>query len=149
MKPFSFKTSVLVLCLIATIMIGSSLFSFSELRGAVTATQADQVFFENLHSHSSYSDGLGTPDEAYEHARDAQNAKLDFMALTGHNHAEALSPDGVGIATQPALFKGSDPDSLISTARRLTEDGRFVALNGRSFRPSVPAIMQTCSRWVK
>jgi len=44
---------------------------------------ADKVFFGNLHSHTSYSDGSGTPSEAYAHARDV--AKLDFMAITEHN----------------------------------------------------------------
>lgn len=133
MKPFSFKTYFLLLCLIAAIVVGSSL-SFSSAAGvAVASSQIDQVFFGNLHSHTSYSDGSGTPDEAYLHARDAQNAKLDFMALTEHNHAEALGPDGIGIATNPALYKGSDANSLISTARRLTEDGRFVALYGQEF----------------
>lgn len=133
MKPFSFKTYFLYLCLIAAVMIGSGIFSLSDVRVAVAASQSDQVFFGNLHSHTSYSDGSGTPDEAYKHARDAQNAKLDFMALTEHNHAEALGPDGIGIATQPALYKGSDANSLISTARRLTEEGRFVALYGQEF----------------
>jgi len=133
MKPFSFKTYFLCLCLVAAVMVGSSILSFSEVRVAVAASLSDQVFFGNLHSHTSYSDGSGTPDEAYKHARDAQNAKLDFMALTEHNHAEALGPDGIGIATQPALYKGADANSLISTARRLTEDGRFVALYGQEF----------------
>lgn len=132
MKP-SFKTYFLLLCLLAAIMVGSSLAFSSNAGIAVAPAQSDQVFFGILHSHTSYSDGSGTPDEAYKHARDAQNAKLDFMALTEHNHAEALGPDGIGIATQPALYKGSDANSLISTARRLTEDGRFVALYGQEF----------------
>lgn len=133
MNPFSFKTYFLCLCLVAAVMLGSSLFSFSDAGIAVASAQSDQVFFGNLHSHTSYSDGSGTPEEAYKHARDAQNAKLDFMALTEHNHAEALGPDGRGIGTEPALYKGSGSESLISTARRMTEDGRFVALYGQEF----------------
>jgi len=55
------------------------------------------------------------------------------MALTEHNHAEALGSDNRGIATEPALYKGSGADSLISTARRMTQDGQFVALYGQEF----------------
>ena len=131
MKLFSFKTYSLCLCLLAAIMAGPG--GYLSSNAGIAPAQTDQVFFGNLHSHTSYSDGSGTPDEAYKHARDAQNAKLDFMALTEHNHAEALGPDGIGIATQPALYKGSDAASLISTAKRLTEDGRFVALYGQEF----------------
>jgi hypothetical protein len=92
---------------------------------ALTAP-AQQVFFGNLHSHTSYSDGSGTPDEAYTHARDV--AKLDFLAITEHNHKEAGK-----IATNPALYSGTDPASLISTAGRFNKDGRFVAIYGQEF----------------
>lgn len=91
----------------------------------------ERVFFGNLHSHTSYSDGSGTPQEAYTYARDT--AKIDFLALTEHNHAEALGNDGIGIATNPALYKGSSSNSLIQTARTMTQDGRFVALYGQEF----------------
>jgi hypothetical protein len=35
-------------------------------------------YFGLLHSHTSYSDGMGTPDEAYKYAKEAE---LDFFAL--------------------------------------------------------------------
>ena len=132
MKTSSLKTHFLCLSLVAAVMVGSGLPS-SDIGIAIASSQSDQVFFGILHSHTSYSDGSGTPEEAYEHARDAENAGLDFMALTEHNHAEALGPDNRGIATEPALYKGSGSDSLISTARRMTQDGRFVALYGQEF----------------
>ncbi|MCU0350686.1 MAG: CehA/McbA family metallohydrolase [Flavobacterium sp.] len=91
----------------------------------------EKVFFGNLHSHTSYSDGLGTPQEAYTYARNV--AKIDFLALTEHNHAEALGKDNIGIATNPSLYKGSQPSSLISTAKAMTVDGKFVALYGQEF----------------
>jgi hypothetical protein len=37
-----------------------------------------------IHSHTSYSDGKGTPDEAYAWARDM--GKADFFGLTDHSH---------------------------------------------------------------
>jgi hypothetical protein len=91
----------------------------------------ERVFFGNLHSHTSYSDGSGTPREAFEYAR--RTAGIHFLALTEHNHAEALGEDRIGIATNPALYKGAGSDSLISTARSLTVDGQFIALYGQEF----------------
>ena len=41
----------------------------------------DNVFFGNLHSHTSHSDGSSTPDKAYKHARDVG---LHFLAITEH-----------------------------------------------------------------
>jgi hypothetical protein len=39
-------------------------------------------FFGNLHSHTSYSDGSGTPPQAFAYARDV--AGIDFLAVTDH-----------------------------------------------------------------
>lgn len=52
-----------------------------------TSAQEPQVFFGNLHSHTSFSDGSATPEVAYTHARDV--AGLDFLAITEHNHRRA------------------------------------------------------------
>jgi len=41
------------------------------------------LYFGDLHSHTSYSDGEGTPDEAYEAAH---GAGADFLALTDHGY---------------------------------------------------------------
>ncbi len=97
--------------------------------------QNEQVFFGNLHSHTSYSDGVGTPDEAYQHARFV--AGLDFLAITEHNHAQAAGSDGISIATQKELYTGvmpngaPFPDGLIPIANSMTSDGNFVALYGQ------------------
>lgn len=40
------------------------------------------VYWGNLHSHTSYSDGEGTPAQAFAYARDV--AHLDFLAVTDH-----------------------------------------------------------------
>ena len=39
-----------------------------------------KVFFGNLHSHTSFSDGSGSPEDAFKHARDT--AEVDFLAIT-------------------------------------------------------------------
>jgi len=94
------------------------------------------VYFGNLHSHTSYSDGSGTPEQAYAHAR---RAGLDFLAITEHNHksAESGAPkerrDGLLIATRPELYKGPEASALIPTALRESVDGGFVALYGQEF----------------
>ncbi len=97
------------------------------LGAAWPAAQADvSVFFGNLHSHTALSDGSGTPAEAYAHARD--EAGLDFLAVTEHNHAQAGD-----IAGNHALYTGPGALSLIPTANRFTEEGRFIALYGQEF----------------
>lgn len=93
---------------------------------AVRATPV-RVFFGNLHSHTSYSDGSATPADAFRHARD--EAGLDFLAVTEHNHAGAPS----SIPGNPALYNGPQATSLKSAAGRFTEDGVFVALYGQEF----------------
>lgn len=45
-------------------------------------------YFGNLHGHTEYSDGAGTPAESYAWARDT--ADFDFFAVT--DHGEKLSP---------------------------------------------------------
>lgn len=99
--------------------------------GGPTLVAQEKVFFGNLHSHTSYSDGRGTPRQAYTHARNV--AKLDFLALTEHNHREAMGSDGIGIAENHELYKGNDANSLITTARDLTKNGEFIALYGQEF----------------
>lgn len=98
----------------------------SPLVSAQTARGFMNVYFGNLHAHTSLSDGVDGPEDAFEHARD--RAHLDFMALTEHNHAQAGK-----IATNSALYSGSGADSLISIANRITENGEFVALYGQEF----------------
>jgi hypothetical protein len=84
------------------------------------------VFFGNLHSHTALSDGRGTPEEAYEHARDT--AGLDFLALTEHNHKQAGD-----IAENTALYTGPGSLALIPTATRFIDNGAFIALYGQEF----------------
>ena len=43
------------------------------------------IYFGQLHSHTSYSDGAGTAQQAYEHASGVEN--LDFLAVTDHSNS--------------------------------------------------------------
>lgn len=49
-----------------------------------TGPQVHNLYNGQIHSHSNYSDGAGTPDEAYAYARDT--AKKRFFGLTDHAH---------------------------------------------------------------
>ncbi|UCF44137.1 MAG: CehA/McbA family metallohydrolase [Planctomycetota bacterium] len=104
----------------------------SGLLNSCSGSNHDRVFFGNLHSHTSYSDGTGTPEDAYRYAR--HTAHLDFLAITEHNHRRAENGagerrDGVLIATNHALYT----DRLIPAAAQWSEDGSFVALYGQEF----------------
>lgn len=113
---------------IAKFLLSASLFC-----AAAAQAQVENVRFGNLHSHSSYSDGLGEPAEAYEMACDAG---LDFFAVTEHNHAagdgKGERRDGLMIATQPELYKGSS-SSLVESADRLNRAGECVTIYGQEF----------------
>lgn len=99
------------------------------------AAQAQNVYFGTLHAHSSYSDGSGTPAEAYSTA--ARNG-MQFLMLSEHNH-NAAEPragdraDGIQIADKPHLYAGTGANSLRSMAANATVNGRFVALWGQEF----------------
>jgi hypothetical protein len=105
----------------------------------VTSTASQEqlhVYFGSLHSHTSYSDGSGTPEEAYRYAR--QQGHLDFMAITEHNHIHCedgagARRDGLMIAKDPDLYNGQQAFSLISAANHANEDGKFVAIYGQEF----------------
>jgi len=64
------------------------------------------VYYGHLHNHTSYSDGAGTPADAFKYAKN--KAKLDFFGISDHdsyldslkwsdtkNQADAYNQDGV------------------------------------------------------
>ncbi len=77
------------------------------------------LYFGDLHAHTSFSDGLGTPEEAYRQAR--ENG-ADFMATTDHNYV--MSPD--------------DWATTLVMADENTEDGVFIAIAG--FEHFIPGL---------
>ena len=97
--------------------------------GPEPAPPPDHVYFGNLHSHTGYSDGSGKPEKAYLYARDV--AKLDFLAITEHNHL--IGGAKATPAQRAALYSGPGEEALVPVARRLTQDGKFVAIYGQEF----------------
>ncbi len=73
-----------------------------------------QIYFGDLHSHSGYSDGQGTPEDAFATAR--ANG-LHFFGLTDH-----------GIMLTPAEWQDT-----LEQANAATASGSFVALRGFEF----------------
>ena len=70
-----------------------------------------QLFRGQVHSHTAWSDGAGTPEEAYAYAK---AAGADFFALTDHSH----------------YLTQAEYDEIVKTAARADEPGRFAALYG-------------------
>jgi hypothetical protein len=80
----------------ATFLIAPTLITVSipASKSSSSSAQTLNHYFGNLHSHTSFSDGSGTPDEAYKYARDVGD--LDFLAVTEHNHEGAGPTKGTG-----------------------------------------------------
>jgi hypothetical protein len=77
-------------------------------------------YFGNLHSHTSYSDGVQTPTNAYTFARNTAPTPLDYLAVTDHNHPSA------GMS-YPNYAQG------LSQAAAANDDGNFVAIYGQEW----------------
>jgi lamin tail-like protein/flagellar hook capping protein FlgD len=78
------------------------------------------AYFGNLHSHTSYSDGVQTPPDAYNFARNTAPTPLDFLCVSDHNHTTA----GMFL---PNYHLG------LSQAAAANDDGNFVAIYGQEW----------------
>ena len=68
-------------------------------------------YYGNLHSHSSYSDGVQTPAAAYTYARSSAPTPLDFLAVTDHNHVSAgMQLPNYALGAAQAASANSDGD---------------------------------------
>ncbi len=77
-------------------------------------TQAEpdmQAYLGDLHNHTSYSDGSGTPDQAFT---EGQANGLDFMAITDHSYA----------------INDTEWADILAQAEAHNDDGTFVTLRG-------------------
>jgi uncharacterized repeat protein (TIGR01451 family) len=82
--------------------------------GDLTTAAGMNVYIGDLHSHSSYSDGQGTPADAFATAR--ANG-LDFFALTDHD----------------IMLTETEWQDMLTQAQAATVNGAFVALRGFEF----------------
>lgn len=103
-----------------------------ETQPAVAMPPAEDLkfYFGNLHAHTAYSDGTGTPAEAFRYAKEI--GKLDFMAVTEHNHVRAegtgFDPEKLHIAKDSSLY-----EKLKNDANNANKNDVFVAIYGQEF----------------
>jgi hypothetical protein len=84
----------------------------------VVTADGPRILWGDLHGHTSWSDGTGTPEDYFLYARDV--ALLDVASLTDHDHWGVLPLDEA-----PDRW-----EKIRETARRFHEPGRFVTLLG-------------------
>ncbi len=84
----------------------------------VASSNPRPMLWGDLHGHSTYSDGTGTPEEFYRYARDV--AALDLAVLTDHDHFGLRMLD-----ENPELWQ-----SIQEVTRRFHEPGCFLTLHG-------------------
>lgn len=114
---------------------------------SVATAQPYHTYYGLLHAHTRFSDGSGTPAEAYTMSR---AAGVQFFAVTPHNHASAEMgakerADGILIATVHGLYESSDSLSIplpgggnlqavsVLRAAREATTATFAALYGQEF----------------
>ncbi|MFT7485242.1 MAG: hypothetical protein ACI9F9_001089 [Candidatus Paceibacteria bacterium] len=76
------------------------------------------VYWGDLHGHSNYSDGTGTPREYYAYARDV--SALDFAVLTDHDHFGVRFLDA-----NPGIW-----DEIRQVNDEFNDPGQFLSLLG-------------------
>jgi hypothetical protein len=74
----------------------------------------DQIYWGDIHGHSGFSDGSGTPEHHFYYAKNV--ARLDFNALTDHGELAGLIIGGL--------------DHLEQAANEAHEPGTFVTFPG-------------------
>lgn len=85
------------------------------------------LYTGQVHSHTSLSDGVELPEDAYEHVR--ETTTLDFFGVTDHDVClDYRNGDDYLTDVQDAL--SDDWRFLHETADRYNEDGEFVAIAG-------------------
>ena len=90
--------------------------TFETERSVYPAAPEYNIYFGEMHGHTRLSDGFPTTDEYYTNIRD--NAKLDFAALSDHDHG--------GVA-KPELYTGVW-EEVKAAAKKYYEPGKFTTL---------------------
>jgi Protein of unknown function (DUF3604) len=84
----------------------------------VVSASRPRIRWGDVHGHSNFSDGTGTPEQYFRYARDV--AGLDFAALTDHDHW-GIQP----LAHTPELWA-----EICRQVAAFHQPGRFVTLAG-------------------
>jgi len=95
-------------------------------------TGGEQIYFGQLHSHSTLSDGIGEVEEAYRYARD--DAKLDFFAVTDHSNSFGGDGSEGNFATDKNIndFNRTNANWQrgLNAAANSFRDGEFISFYG-------------------
>jgi len=81
---------------------------------AATLAESMQIYFGDLHNHTSYSDGVGTPADAY---LSAKANGLDFLAVTDHDF----------------MLTETEWQTILQSAQAASVNGQFIGLRGFEF----------------
>ena len=90
----------------------------AESNPIVVSAAIPRVLWADLHGHSNFSDGTGTPEDYFLYARDV--AALDVAALTDHDHWGMLP-----LESHPEMWQ-----EIRRETQRFHQPGRFVTLLG-------------------
>ncbi|MCL2696206.1 MAG: CehA/McbA family metallohydrolase, partial [Clostridiales bacterium] len=95
------------------------------------ATGGEKFYFGVLHSHTNFSDGTGTVEQAYAYARTAR--KTDFLAVTDHSNSldtatNLASMDGAKLG--PIYSGGFTKWEIGKAVAAAATDGAFVGMFG-------------------
>lgn len=83
-RSFHSKVLLQVLCIILFCILAVNVFVIKDVNAA--SDNGDyNLYFGQLHSHTTNSDGTGSPDEAFNYAKNI--AKVDFLAVTDHSNS--------------------------------------------------------------
>ncbi len=83
-----------------------------------------QVYFGDIHVHTAVSDGLGSPNDTYDHARNV--AHSDFAAISDHSTMECSKAYYLLTRKMP----NSKWKELQTVARNANKAGEFVMFRG-------------------
>ncbi len=93
---------------------------------SLLSNEMKYIYWGDIHAHSLFSDGSGTPETSYKYARD--EALLDFAALTDHGEMFPQFGDKV-------LFNRLQ--EYISITNSFNDNGDFITLNAIEWTPLV------------
>ena len=96
-------------------------------------TGGEKVYFGQIHSHTTNSDGSGSLTEAYNYAKNT--AGLDFFAVTDHSNsfnepASQNSDNPANINLDTYNIGNEKWQAGIAAAADVFEDGRFISFYG-------------------
>ncbi|HOY30862.1 MAG TPA: CehA/McbA family metallohydrolase [Bacteroidales bacterium] len=117
MKTFATQLKITIVILIFSLLCAEVYAQHPSIGGY-------NVYYGDLHNHTSYSDGQGTPAQAYSYAKDT--AGLDFFSLADHDYIPYYTETTV-----------AEYDDIKAQANVYNEDGVFTAFYGFEWSSSI------------